>query len=145
MVCITPCSDAASLHTEEDHGDRTNISIQAELRQRMDAAPQNWSAVAAEAFKRAIEWQSIRPDLPAIMATLVPVMTDAELSETLHLIANRLTNATAPHAPRRRRVLNRLARGMVPTKRPDEAEMELVLQADDDHDNFLAEIEAEGD
>jgi hypothetical protein len=106
---------------------RMNISIPTELRLRMAAVGENWSAVCAKAIERAVGWReranginSIpEPDPLAIMATLVPIMTDAELSETLKLIAERLT--TAPHAQRRRRVLNRLAQGVVPTKRPDEA------------------------
>lgn len=108
---------------------KMDISVPADLRQRIEALHEkgigdNWSKVAAEALERAVafreEVNGIGPktkyDLLVIMAWLVPVMTDAELSKTLKMIADRLL--TAPDAERRPMVLNRFKRGEVPTKPP---------------------------
>ena len=99
-----------------------SISLPIELRARMKALDMegnggNWSAAAVKGLERAVAWIEHthegkplkKPDPVLIMATLIQVLTDAELSETLKLIADRLTIPAL--SERRASVLNNFAMG----------------------------------
>ena len=111
---------------------RMTISLPVELRQRMAAVGIEYSEAARQGFERAVAWREGKtpyPDPSVIMAHLIPVLTDAEVSETLMLLATRAT--TAPYKGSRQRLLSRLARGDLPTNRPDEAAERVRRQRDE--------------